>query len=83
MAIAPNDVHVNQFSPQSLAVALERAGLRPIAIGTVCITPYMSRMARLGPHHLVFRAQAWRALSVVRSEHESGYELLRAVAKRA
>jgi 2-polyprenyl-3-methyl-5-hydroxy-6-metoxy-1,4-benzoquinol methylase len=77
------DVHVNQFSAQSLATALERAGLRVVDMRTVCITPYLSRSSRLGLHHLVFRAQALRALGVVGSEHPSGYELLRAVAVRA
>lgn len=77
------DVHVNQFSPESLEAALEHAGLRTVDMRTVCITPYLSPPARLGLHHLVFRAQAVRALGVLSSEHESGYELLRAVATRA
>jgi 2-polyprenyl-3-methyl-5-hydroxy-6-metoxy-1,4-benzoquinol methylase len=77
------DVHVNQFSPESLEAALEHAGLRTVDMRTVCITPYLSPAARLGLHHLVFRVQAARALGVIGSEHESGYELLRAVAMRA
>jgi 2-polyprenyl-3-methyl-5-hydroxy-6-metoxy-1,4-benzoquinol methylase len=77
------DVHVNQFSPRSLTVSLDRAGLRVVQIGTVSITPYLSPRGRLGLHHLVFRAQAVRALGTIGSEHPSGYELLRAVAVRA
>jgi SAM-dependent methyltransferase len=71
------DVHVGQFDPSTLRLALERAGLRVLDVSTVPITPYLAVSARLNPRHLAYRLNTarWRRLG--------GYDLLRAVASPA
>jgi 2-polyprenyl-3-methyl-5-hydroxy-6-metoxy-1,4-benzoquinol methylase len=68
------DVHVSQFTPDTLRIALERAGLRVLDISTVPITPYLTARARLDPRHVAYRVKTarWRGLG--------GYDLLRAAA---
>ena len=72
-------VHVNQFTPESLHLALERAGFAVRDLRTSAITPYLRRGARLGAGHLAGRAKAALWLRDPRAEHPSGHELLRAV----
>jgi 2-polyprenyl-3-methyl-5-hydroxy-6-metoxy-1,4-benzoquinol methylase len=76
-------VHVNQFTPESLREALERAGLELRDLRTTTITPYLRARSRLGPRHLAGRAKAALWLRDARREHASGHELLRAVAQRS
>jgi SAM-dependent methyltransferase len=69
------EVHVSQFAPDTLRLALEQAGLRVLDISTVPITPYLPARARLNPRHVAYRVKSarWRRLG--------GYDLLRAVAQ--
>jgi len=76
------DVHVNQFGVTSLRALFERGGLEAIEVGTVPITPYLPRAARLNPRHLAARLKAARLLRSLRGAHPTGHELLRAVARR-
>jgi SAM-dependent methyltransferase len=71
------DVHVCQFAPATLRLALERAGMRVLDVSTVPVTPYLPRRARANPRHLAYRVNSlrWRRLG--------GYDLLRAVAAPA
>ena len=77
------DVHVSQFTPETLRKALDRAGLQPTRVETVPITPYLPRLRRCGPRHLVGRAKAAAWLSTFRGRHPHGHELLRAVGQRS
>jgi SAM-dependent methyltransferase len=81
-ALEPN-VHINQFTPPSLRLAFERAGLVVLDLTTTAITPYMPCRARLSPRHLASRAKAAVWLRDPRDRHPSGHELLRAVGRRA
>lgn len=76
------DVHINQFAPRSLETALRRAGLDPIEVTTVPITPYMPLRERLGPRHVAGRVKAALWLRSPAGEHPWGHELLRAAARR-
>jgi SAM-dependent methyltransferase len=69
------EVHVSQFAPDTLTLALEQAGLRVLDVSTVPITPYLETRARLDPRHVAYRVKTarWRRLG--------GYDLLRAVAQ--
>jgi SAM-dependent methyltransferase len=80
-SLEPN-VHVNQFSPHSLRVALERAGLETCDLRTTTITPYLTPAARVSPGHVAARLKAAVWLRDARARHPSGHELLRAVARR-
>lgn len=75
-------VHVCQFGPQSLRLALEGAGLEVLDLRTIPITPYLTRAARLDPRHLASRLKAALWLRDPRGVHPDGHELLRAVARR-
>ena len=76
------DVHVSQFAPASLRLLLERAGFAVERVSTIPITPYLPVADRLGPRHLAARAKATVWLRSPRTEHASGHELLRAIARR-
>jgi 2-polyprenyl-3-methyl-5-hydroxy-6-metoxy-1,4-benzoquinol methylase len=76
------EVHVNQFGPRSLRVALERAGFDVIELGTVTITPYLSPLERLRPGEIVHRLRGLLALRTPSSSHPDGHELLRCAAQR-
>ena len=76
------DVHVNQFGATSLRALLERGGLEALEVGTIPITPYLPRAARLHPRHLAARLKAGLLLRSLRTAHPTGHELLRAVARR-
>jgi SAM-dependent methyltransferase len=76
------DVHVNQFTPDSLRSLLERAGLALCDLRTTTITPYLPVRARFAPRHLAGRTKAALWLRDPRVEHRSGHELLRAVGRR-
>jgi SAM-dependent methyltransferase len=76
------DVHVSQFAPQTLTSVLERAGLRPLRIETVPITPYLTPLRRCNPRHLAGRAKAALWLRSLKTTHPHGHELLRALAQR-
>jgi 2-polyprenyl-3-methyl-5-hydroxy-6-metoxy-1,4-benzoquinol methylase len=75
-------VHVNQFTPTSLRLALERAGLAVRDLRSTTITPYLSTRAKLGAGHIAGRLKAAYWLRDPRQEHASGHELLRALAQR-
>jgi 2-polyprenyl-3-methyl-5-hydroxy-6-metoxy-1,4-benzoquinol methylase len=74
-------VHVNQFTPFSLRIALERAGFEILDLRTTAITPYLTTRARIDPRHLAGRAKAAMWLRDPRCEHPWGHELLRSVAR--
>jgi SAM-dependent methyltransferase len=74
-------VHVNQFTPESLRLVLERAGLHVCHLGTSTITPYLPAVRRLGAGHLAGRVKAALWLRDTRAQHPRGHELLRAVAR--
>jgi 2-polyprenyl-3-methyl-5-hydroxy-6-metoxy-1,4-benzoquinol methylase len=76
-------VHVNQFTPTSLGVGLERAGFVLRDIRTTTITPYLRMRARFGPGHLAGRLKAAVWLRDPRPNHPSGHELLRAIAQQS
>jgi 2-polyprenyl-3-methyl-5-hydroxy-6-metoxy-1,4-benzoquinol methylase len=76
-------VHVNQFTPHSLRLALRRAGFEVLDLRTTAITPYLTLPTRLDPRHLAGRGKAAVWLRDPRCEHPSGQELLRAVARRS
>lgn len=76
------DVHVNQFSPATLTQALERAGLRMVAVSTVPITPYLTWRDAIGVGHVAHRVRGALAMHSLSGTHPTGYELLRAVAVR-
>jgi 2-polyprenyl-3-methyl-5-hydroxy-6-metoxy-1,4-benzoquinol methylase len=76
-------VHVNQFAPATLRLALERAGFVVLDMRTTTITPYLTLRARVSPGHIAGRLKAAAWLGDPRAEHPSGHELLRAVARRA
>lgn len=82
VSLEPN-VHVNQFTPQSLRTALERAGFEALDLRTTAITPYLTTRARIDPRHLAGRAKATVWLRDPRREHPWGHELLRSVARRS
>jgi SAM-dependent methyltransferase len=69
-------VHICQFGPETLRLALERAGLRVLDISTVPVTPYLPLRARLAPRHLAYR------MNTVRWRRLGGYDLLRAAASK-
>ncbi|HEX2160329.1 MAG TPA: class I SAM-dependent methyltransferase [Thermoleophilaceae bacterium] len=77
------DVHVNQFAPETLRLALERAGFAIAVIETVPITPYLPPRRRLAPRHLAARAKAALRAGGLRGRHPHAHELLRAVATPA
>jgi 2-polyprenyl-3-methyl-5-hydroxy-6-metoxy-1,4-benzoquinol methylase len=81
-SLEPN-VHINQFTPNSLRHALERVKLEVCDLRTTTITPYVRFLMRLGPRRVAGRAKAAVWLRDLRREHASGHELLRAVARRA
>lgn len=74
------DVHVNQFTPDSLRLALTRAGFAIALIDTVPITPYLPRGRRLDPRHVAARAKAAASRGAFRAHHPDAHELLRAIA---
>lgn len=76
------DVHVNQFTPQSLRAALDAAKLIVLDVHTSTITPYLTPPARLGARHLAARAKAYAWLKSVHQTHPTGHELLRVAARR-
>lgn len=76
------DVHVSQFAPATLALALRRAGLEAEAVQTLPITPYLSARERIGPRHLAGRLKAALWLRSTRTIHPHGHELLRAIGRR-
>lgn len=78
------DVHVNQFAPATLRLALERAGLTVDSVDTVPITPYLpTARERLAPGHLAARAKVALRAGALRERHPSAHELLRAIARPA
>jgi SAM-dependent methyltransferase len=77
------EVHVNQFTPATLRLALERAGLVVCDVRTTAITPFLPARRRLGPRHLAGRLKAALWLRDPRVEHPRGHELLRALARSA
>ncbi len=74
------DVHVNQFAPDTLALALTNAGFSIEVLETVAITPYLPAARRLDPRHLAARVKTARVAGAVRARHPSAHELLRAIA---
>jgi SAM-dependent methyltransferase len=77
------DVHVNQFGPTSLRIALTAVGLQLCDLRTSTITPYLPRRARLAGGHIAARLKAAVWLRDPRARHPTGHELLRAVARRS
>jgi SAM-dependent methyltransferase len=77
------DVHVSQFTPETLSLALRRAGFDPVSIETVPITPYIPRRLRLAPRHVISRMKVAAGLRSPRGRHPHGHELLRAVGRRS
>ena len=75
------EVHVNQFTPESLRLLLERAGLEVRDVRTTAITPFLTARRRLGAGHLAGRLKATMWLRDPRVEHPRGHELLRALAR--
>jgi SAM-dependent methyltransferase len=75
------DVHVNQFAPDTLRGALERAGFEVVLIDTVPITPYLPRLRRFAPRHLAARAKVALLAGAPRAHDPLAHELLRAVAR--
>lgn len=74
------DVHVNQFAPDTLRLALTQAGFAIELIETVPITPYLPGWRRLDPRHLAARAKVAVRGGALRARHPSAHELLRAIA---
>lgn len=77
------EVHVNQFAPRTLTLALGEAGYAITLIETVPITPYLAWPRRLAPRHLAGRAKAAVRAGAFRARHPTAHELLRAVATPA
>jgi 2-polyprenyl-3-methyl-5-hydroxy-6-metoxy-1,4-benzoquinol methylase len=77
------DVHVSQFTPETLRAALELSGLEPVRIETVPITPYLTPLRQLDPRHVAGRAKAAVWLHSPRGRHPHGHELLRTIGRRA
>ena len=75
------EVHVNQFTPASLRLLLERAGLDVRDVRTTAITPFLTPGRRLSAGHLAGRLKAALWLRDPRVEHPTGHELLRALAR--
>jgi 2-polyprenyl-3-methyl-5-hydroxy-6-metoxy-1,4-benzoquinol methylase len=75
------DVHVNQFAPATLRLALERAGFTVVLTDTIPITPYLPRARRVDPRHVISRMKVAVVGRAPRVHHPSAHELLRAVAR--
>jgi SAM-dependent methyltransferase len=74
------DVHVNQFAPATLRLALEQAGFRVGLIDTVPVTPYLPATGRRSPAHVSSRLKVALLGRAPRAHHPSAHELLRAIA---
>jgi 2-polyprenyl-3-methyl-5-hydroxy-6-metoxy-1,4-benzoquinol methylase len=75
------DVHVNQFTPSTLTLLLERAGFTAVRTATVSHTTYLTPLERLRPRAVVHRLQLARQ-GAPSTTHPSRHELLRASARR-
>ncbi len=80
---AEPNVHVNQFTPLSLRMAMERAGFEVLDLHTVAITPYLTAPRRIDPRHLAGRMKAAIWLRHLSYKHPAGHELMRCVARHS
>lgn len=73
------DVHVAQWTPNSLRTVLENCGYAVESVSTVPFLTYVAGCGRRLPRRvwLALRQRAW-----LRNPHPSGHDLLRAVARR-
>lgn len=82
-AVQPGNLHITQFTPQSLRSVVERAGFEVIGIDTIAPWHYIPPADRW--RHRALLGYAYRAatLRTLRVTHASGFDHLRLVARAA
>jgi 2-polyprenyl-3-methyl-5-hydroxy-6-metoxy-1,4-benzoquinol methylase len=80
-AVHPANLHITQFTPQSLRRVVGRAGFEVLAADTISPWSYIPPADRW--HHRALLGYAYRAASLrtLRVTHESGFDHLRLVAR--
>ncbi len=81
-AVQPDNLHVTQFTPESLRRVVARAGFEVARVDTISPWPYIPPADRW--RHRALLGYAYRAatLRTLRVTHESGFDHLRLVARR-
>ncbi len=79
-AVQPQELHVSQFTPVTLAQLLGRAGLDVVEVDTVAPWHYVPRNRRLRPRALAGYGYRNARLRTLRNTHPSGFDNLRLLA---
>jgi hypothetical protein len=82
-AVQPSNLHIAQFTPQSLRRVVERGGYEILCIDTISPWHYIPPAERW--RHRALLGYAYRAarLRTLRNTHASGFDHLRLIARRS
>lgn len=79
-AVQLRDLHVSQFTPETLPRVVARAGLEVVQVDTVAPLHYLPPRRRLYPRALAGLGYRSARLRTIRATHPSGYDNLRLLA---